>query len=77
MPRRHAARARTSVAVRGIAGVQTVCIRPRRPGGWQLIGRTAGGAVRSPRGPIPFLMQPGDAVQFLPDRPEEFDACTT
>jgi inhibitor of KinA len=56
----------------GIAGAQTGVYPAETPGGWQLVGRTP----VKPYDPIrkePFLMQPGDVVQFYAIDRAEFD----
>ena len=57
----------------GIAKEQTGIYPAETPGGWQIIGRT-------PLRPFdlsrrdPFLLHSGDAVEFVPISPAEFDA---
>jgi inhibitor of KinA len=76
MPRRSTPRVRVPSGAVGIAGVQTGVYPAETPGGWQLIGRTPVKPFDASRAD-PFLMQPGDAVQFYPIAREEFDAWTT
>jgi len=62
-PRRAIPRVRVPIGSVGIAGVQTGIYPAETPGGWQLIGRTPIKPF-DPRRAQPFLMRPGDAVQF-------------
>jgi inhibitor of KinA len=48
----------------GIAGSQTGIYPADTPGGWQVIGRTPI-AMFDPAKAEPFLLKPGDAVQFV------------
>jgi KipI family sensor histidine kinase inhibitor len=71
-PRRPNPRIRVPHGSVGIAGAQTWIYPTETPGGWQLVGRT-------PLKPFdmgreePFLMRPGDAVQFYAIDESEFD----
>jgi inhibitor of KinA len=62
-PRRPSPRVRVPIGSVGIAGVQTGIYPAETPGGWQLIGRTPIKPF-DPRRDQPFLMRPGDSVQF-------------
>jgi inhibitor of KinA len=71
-PRRATPRVRVPRGSVGIAGAQTGVYPAETPGGWQLVGRTP----VKPNDPIrkePFLMQPGDVVQFYAIDRAEFD----
>ncbi len=48
----------------GIAGPQTGIYPLETPGGWNIIGRTALKPYDPQRG-TPFLLRPGDSVQFV------------
>ena len=63
MPRHTTPRVRVPAGSVGIAGVQTGVYPAETPGGWRLIGRTPLKPFDLSR-PDPFLMKPGDAVQF-------------
>ena len=76
MPRRSTPRVRVPSGSVGIAGVQTGVYPAETPGGWPLIGRTPVKPFDASRAD-PFLMQPGDAVQFYPIARAEFDAWPT
>ena len=65
MPRHSTPRVRVPPGSVGIAGVQTGIYPAETPGGWQLIGRTPVKPFDSARAE-PFLMKPGDSVQFAP-----------
>lgn len=56
----------------GIADRQTGIYPTVTPGGWRLIGRTPTPLYRRTN-PTPFLLKPGDQVQFRPIDREEFD----
>jgi KipI family sensor histidine kinase inhibitor len=56
----------------GIAKEQTGIYPSETPGGWQLIGRTPVRPFDLSR-PDPFLLRPGDEVQFVPITAREFD----
>jgi inhibitor of KinA len=70
MPRHPAPRVRVPPGSVGIAGVQTGIYPAETPGGWQLIGRTPIKPFDTDRAE-PFLMKPGDAVQFYAIDPVE------
>lgn len=55
----------------GIAGAQTGIYPQASPGGWRIIGRTPVRLFTVAR-PKPFLLAPGDQVQFVPIDEEEF-----
>ncbi len=55
----------------GIAGTQTGIYPQASPGGWRIIGRTPVLLFSLIR-PKPFLLAPGDEVQFVPIDEEEF-----
>jgi inhibitor of KinA len=71
-PRRRTPRVRVPSGSVGIAGAQTGVYPTETPGGWQLVGRTPIKPF-DPSRREPFLMQPGDAVQFYPIDLAEFD----
>jgi inhibitor of KinA len=71
MPRRTTPRVRVPPGSVGIAGVQTGIYPMETPGGWQLIGRTPVKPFDSDRAE-PFLLKPGDAVQFFAIDRDEF-----
>ncbi len=56
----------------GLAGRQTGIYPSDAPGGWQIIGRTPLRLFRREK-PSPFLLQPGDSVQFYEIDAIEFD----
>jgi inhibitor of KinA len=62
-PRRTVPRVRVPAGSVGIAGSQTAVYPSETPGGWQLIGRTSLKLFDLSRA-NPFLLEPGDAVQF-------------
>jgi inhibitor of KinA len=72
VPRHPTPRVRVPAGSVGIAGVQTGIYPSETPGGWQLIGRTPIKPY-DPSRPQPFLMKAGDAVQFYPIAPSEFE----
>jgi inhibitor of KinA len=72
MPRHPAPRLRVPPGSVGIAGVQTGIYPAETPGGWQLIGRTPIKPFDTDRAE-PFLMKPGDAVQFYAIDSVEFE----
>jgi inhibitor of KinA len=72
MPRRATPRARVPAGSVGIAGVQTGIYPMETPGGWQLIGRTPLKPF-DPSRREPFLLAPGDAVQFYPIDRAQFE----
>jgi inhibitor of KinA len=57
----------------GIAGTQTGIYPHAGPGGWRIIGRTPVPLFSLTR-PGPFLLAPGDQVQFVPIGETEFHA---
>jgi KipI family sensor histidine kinase inhibitor len=63
MARHSTPRVRVPAGTVAIAGIQTGIYPAETPGGWQLIGRTPLKPFDSLR-PEPFLVAPGDAVQF-------------
>lgn len=65
VPRRPTPRVRVPVGSVGIAGSQTGIYPSETPGGWMLIGRTPLRPFQPTR-PEPFILEPGDAVQFVP-----------
>ena len=71
-PRRATPRVRVPAGSVGIAGSETAVYPFETPAGWQIIGRT-------PLKPFdgshedPFLLKPGDAVQFYPIESSEFE----
>lgn len=71
-PRRRMPRVRVPRGSVGIAGAQTGVYPVETPGGWQLVGRTPVKPF-DPSRREPFLMQPGDTVQFYPIDRAEFD----
>ena len=66
-PRRATPRVRVPAGSVGIAGSQTGIYPTESPGGWQLIGRTPLRLFDLSR-PNPFLLEPGDAVEFVAER---------
>jgi KipI family sensor histidine kinase inhibitor len=62
-PRRPTPRLRVPAGSVGIAGPQTGIYPADTPGGWQLVGRTPVRMFDASRRD-PFLLEPGDAVQF-------------
>lgn len=76
VPRRPTPRVRVPVGSVGIAGQQTGIYPSETPGGWMLIGRTPLRPFQPTR-PQAFLLQPGDAVQFVPVDADEYHRLTT
>lgn len=72
MPRRSTPRTKVPAGSVGIADRQTGIYPITTPGGWQLIGRTPIPIYRK-TDPIPFLLKPGDLVEFRPIDRNEFD----
>ena len=72
-PRHATPRVRVAAGSVGIAGVQTGIYPAETPGGWHIIGRTTVKPFDAER-EEPFLLKPGDAVQFYPIDRTEFDA---
>jgi KipI family sensor histidine kinase inhibitor len=66
-PRKNTPRVRVPAGSVGIAGAQTGIYPADTPGGWQLIGRTSLKLFDAARSD-PFLLKPGDAVQFVEER---------
>ena len=66
-PRRQTPRLRVPAGSVGIAGSQTGIYPAESPGGWQLIGRTPMRLFDLSR-PNPFLLEPGDGVEFVAER---------
>lgn len=64
-PRKDVPRKQISAGSVGIAGSQTGVYPLATPGGWQLLGRTPV-ALFDPASDRPFLVQPGDSIQFYP-----------
>jgi inhibitor of KinA len=62
-PRRPSPRLRVPAGSVGIAGAQTGIYPAETPGGWQIIGRTGVRLFDLSRAE-PFLLKPGDLVQF-------------
>ena len=72
MPRRSTPRTLAPAGSVGIADRQTGIYPTATPGGWQLIGRTPVAIYRK-NVANPFLLKPGDLVQFRPITQDEFD----
>jgi inhibitor of KinA len=69
-PRRREPRVQVPAGAVAIAGGQTGIYPRQTPGGWNIVGRTPITVAALDRTP-PSLLQPGDAVRFVPiDRPE-------
>jgi inhibitor of KinA len=66
-PRRATPRLRVPAGSIGIAGSQTGMYPAESPGGWQLIGRASVRLFDLSR-PNPFLLEPGDDVEFVAER---------
>jgi inhibitor of KinA len=64
-PRRESPRTHVPAGSVGIAGSQTGIYPMASPGGWQLIGRTEA-MLYDPERDRPFLLSPGDEIQFVP-----------
>lgn len=71
-PRLAAPRLRVPAGSVGIAGGQTGIYPRATPGGWRLVGRTPLRLFDPLRG-RPSLLQPGDAVRFVPLPAHDFD----
>ncbi|MGQ0665574.1 MAG: 5-oxoprolinase subunit PxpB [Nitrospiraceae bacterium] len=71
MPRLSTPRTRVPAGSVGIADRQTGIYPTATPGGWRLIGRTPIPLYRK-TGPYPFLLKPGDQVQFRLIDQDEF-----
>jgi len=72
-PRLSTPRVRVPSGSVGIAGVQTGIYPAETPGGWNIIGRTPVKPFDAARAD-PFLLKPGDAVQFYAIDRAAFDA---
>jgi KipI family sensor histidine kinase inhibitor len=72
-PRRETPRVRVPRGSVGIAGEQTGVYPQETPGGWQLIGRTPVALFDASRSD-PFLLEPGDHVEFYAIAAAEFEA---
>jgi inhibitor of KinA len=72
MPRLATPRTTVPAGSVGIAGSQTGIYPTATPGGWRIIGRTPRQLYR-PNNATPFLLSPGDFVQFQPVDPREYD----
>lgn len=75
MPRRSTPRTKVPAGSVGIADRQTGIYPSATPGGWRLIGRTPIPIYRK-TGETPFLLKPGDLVQFKAIDRREFDRLT-
>ncbi|MCU0687944.1 MAG: carboxyltransferase domain-containing protein [Polyangiaceae bacterium] len=71
LPRRPSPRPRVAPGSVGIAGEHSGIYPFASPGGWTLLGRSVGAGLFDPRRYPPGLLQPGDAVRFLPLRADE------
>ncbi|BFU90884.1 MAG: allophanate hydrolase [Nitrospira sp.] len=72
MPRHSTPRTKVPAGSVGIADRQTGIYPITTPGGWRLIGRTPISMYRK-TSPIPFLLKPGDLVQFRSIDRNEFE----
>jgi len=72
MPRRSTPRTKVPAGSVGIADRQTGIYPSATPGGWRLIGRTPIPIYRK-AGSTPFLLRPGDSVQFKSIDRDEFN----
>lgn len=72
IPRLPSPRPRVPPGSVGLADRQTGIYPIETPGGWRLIGRTPIPLYRR-NGSTPFLLKPGDLVQFRPIEPGEFE----
>ena len=72
MPRLSTPRTKVPAGSVGIADRQTGIYPTATPGGWRLIGQTPITLYRK-TSPNPFLLRPGDLVQFRPIDRDEFD----
>jgi inhibitor of KinA len=75
VPRRATPRPRMERGAVAIANAQTSIYPFVTPGGWSVIGRTPLALFRPDRDP-PSLLQPGDAVSFVPISSAEFERFT-
>jgi inhibitor of KinA len=71
VPRRPNPRTRVPAGSVGIAGAQTGIYPVATPGGWNIVGRTPAKPFDPSRGE-PFLLKPGDRVQFRRLTTEQF-----
>ena len=76
MPRLSTPRTKVPAGSVGIADRQTGIYPSSTPGGWRLIGRTPIPLYRK-NSAQPFLLKPGDLVQFEPIHRDEFDRLTS
>lgn len=67
LPRRATPRPRVPAHSLAVAGAQTGIYPVAVPGGWNLLGHALR-AVYDPHAQPPFLLQPGDRVQFVPQQ---------
>jgi inhibitor of KinA len=72
-PRKKEPRKLVSAGSVGIADRQTGIYSIESPGGWQLIGKTPLRLFDRQR-PDPFLLSPGDSLQFVPITEDEFES---
>ena len=72
-PRKKEPRKWVSAGSVGIADRQTGIYSIDSPGGWQLIGKTPLKLFDQQR-PDPFLLNPGDILQFIPITEDEFES---
>ena len=70
LPRRPAPRPRVPKGSLAIAGSYTGVYPSVSPGGWHLIGRVLDVDLFDPARRPPALFEPGDAVRFVPFRPD-------
>jgi KipI family sensor histidine kinase inhibitor len=70
LPRRPAPRPRVPKGSLAIAGPYTGIYPAVSPGGWHLIGRVLDVDLFDPERRPPALFEPGDAVRFVPTRPD-------
>ncbi|HEU4536746.1 MAG TPA: carboxyltransferase domain-containing protein, partial [Polyangiaceae bacterium] len=71
VPRRPSPRPRVAPGSVGIAGEHSGVYPFASPGGWTLLGRSAGPSLFDARRDPPGLVQPGDALRFTPLRADE------
>jgi len=64
-PRLETPRPRVAAGSVGVAGDRTGVYPLASPGGWRIIGRTPA-RLFDPASPVPFSLEPGDAVRFVP-----------
>jgi inhibitor of KinA len=72
LPRRKTPRTKVPMGSIAIAREQTAIYSVEMPGGWSLIGRTPLELFDVDADP-PCVLQPGDAVRFVPITAEQFD----